>query len=233
MGIWVIIPSGGTGERFGANIPKPLISLGGVPIIVRTLNVFEQHPFIEGIVLVIHEDFCLEYKRVIEEFGFKKVKAVINGGTTRTQSVREGLKNIPLDVTMVMVHDGVRPLVSCDVIDRALDALKDVTAAVAGIPVVSTLKAINATTGIVSETLDRSLVWEIQTPQIFTTDVLKLAYQEDFLATDDAAMVENIGGQVKVFLGDERNIKITTPMDLVIAQALLEDSIKDTTDHKI
>lgn len=227
MGIWAIIPSGGTGERFGANIPKPLIHLDGVPIIVRTLNVFEQHPYIEGVVLIVHDDFRLEYQQVIDEAHLKKVKAIVSGGKTRTQSVREGLKKIPLDVTMVMVHDGVRPLVSMSVIDRALDALKDVTAAVAGVPVKATLKSINTSTHIVAETLDRSLVWEIQTPQIFTTDVLRLAYQEDVLATDDAAMVEHIGGQVKVFLGDERNIKITTPIDLAIAEVLLKEDIKN------
>lgn len=218
----MIIPSGGSGERFGGKTPKPLVLLNGIPIVIRTLQAFEQHDQIDGIILVVHPDYDAEYKKLIRDFDLKKVKAIVKGGETRTQSVRVGLRHIPDDVTIVLTHDAVRPLLSQALIERSLDSLQDVTAAVAAVPVKSTLKTADAQTQIVSETLNRSLVWEVQTPQVFAVDVLRLAYQEETVATDDAMMVEAMGGRVKVFLGDEKNIKITTPLDLLIAESFLK-----------
>lgn len=210
MNVWAIIPTAGTGERFGATVPKPLVELKGKPVIAHTLDVFEKSTSVEGVVLIIHSDFRKEYEEIVALFGFKKVRKIIDGGATRTQSVRQGLSVVPDDVGVVMVHDGVRPLVSSAMIERGLQALSEADAVIAAVPLKPTLKVVDPVTGIVSETLDRTLVWEVQTPQIFRSALLKRAYSEDMTATDDAALVEALGVKVKIFPGDPRNIKITT-----------------------
>jgi len=126
---------------------------------------------------------------------------------------------------MVMVHDGVRPLVTSRVLEDGLRLAKDKGTAVAAVPVKPTLKVVDPRTMAVTETLDRSLIWEIQTPQIFRRELLDRAYKADENATDDAALVELLGVPVMVYMGDRRNIKITTPEDLIIAEALVKGGL--------
>ncbi len=221
MNVWAIIPTAGTGSRFGAAVPKPLVDLKSKPVIARTLDVFEKNAAVAGVVLIVHPDFRKEYEMIIDRFGLKKVKAVVDGGATRTQSVRLGLAALPENVDVVMVHDGVRPLVSDVLIERGLKAIVTDKAVVAAVQVKPTLKVVDPVTFVVRETLDRTLVWEIQTPQIFEHSLLRRAYADDVTATDDAALVEALGVEVKIFTGDHMNIKITTPEDLLIAEAFL------------
>ncbi len=223
MSVWAIVPAAGTGERFGGDKPKPFADLGGKPVIVRTLEVFEYCGLVDGVVLVVHQDWLKDYKELVAAHRLKKVKAVIVGGGTRTQSVRNGLSALGVDADVVMVHDGVRPLVTSATIVLGLDAVKATGAAVAAVPVKPTIKVIDPKTRTVTETLDRTLLWEIQTPQVFDRKVLERAYAEDRDgASVDAALVERAGLKVGVFMGSYANVKITTPEDLVVARALLK-----------
>ncbi|MBF0387617.1 MAG: 2-C-methyl-D-erythritol 4-phosphate cytidylyltransferase [Candidatus Omnitrophica bacterium] len=219
----VIIAAGGTGERMKCAVPKPLLLLAGVPIVVRTVTVFAAHPGIAGIILVVNEAHIGAYKLALGTAGFGQKVNIIPGGKTRTQSVRMGLRELDADTGMVLVHDAVRPFVTARMIDEGLAWGCRERAAVAAVPVKPTLKVVDPRTLVVKETLDRSLIWEIQTPQVFERALLEQAYQGDVTASDDAALVEAIGCKVKVFLGDYKNIKITTPEDMVIAEALLKE----------
>lgn len=222
MSVWAIVPAAGRGERFGGARPKPFADLAGKPVIVRTLEVFEGSAAVEGVVLVVHADWLNDYRALVAQYGLKKVKAVVAGGETRTQSVRAGLAALGGAADVVVVHDGVRPLVTAAVIAAGLDAVKATGAAVAGVPVKPTIKVIDPKTGAIAETLDRELLREIQTPQVFDRKVLEGAYSRDRDgASDDAALVERDGVKVVVFMGSYVNVKITTPEDLVMARALL------------
>ena len=223
MSVWAIVPAAGTGERFGGAKPKPLTDLGGKPVIVRTLEVFEHCGPVEGVVLVVHQDWLKDYKGLVAAHRLKKVKAVVAGGETRTQSVRSGLLALGVDADVVMVHDGVRPLVTPGIITAGIDAVKTTGAAIAAVPVKPTIKVIDPKTKTVTETLDRELLREVQTPQVFDRKILEKAYSQDRDgATDDAALVERSGVKVSVFMGSYANVKITTPEDLVVARALLK-----------
>jgi 2-C-methyl-D-erythritol 4-phosphate cytidylyltransferase len=192
-------------------------------VIVRTLEVFERSTSVDGIVLVVHIDWLKDYKDLIAAHKLKKVKAVVVGGDTRTQSVRNGLLALGADADVVMVHDGVRPLVTQEIIAAGIDAVKASGAAIAAVPVKPTIKAVDPKAKTVMETLDRDLLWEVQTPQVFSRKVLEKAYADDRDgATDDAALVEQSGVRVGVFMGSYANVKITTPEDLVVARALLK-----------
>jgi 2-C-methyl-D-erythritol 4-phosphate cytidylyltransferase len=226
VSVWAIIPAGGTGERFGGAKPKPLTDLEGKPVVVRTLEVFAQCACVEGIVLVVHRDWLKDYQDVVLIHKLKKVKAVIVGGDTRTQSVRNGLAFLGVAADVVMVHDAVRPLVTAGIIAAAIDAVKITGAAIAAVPVKPTIKGVDPKSMTVTETLDRDLLWEVQTPQVFDRKVLARAYAEDRDgATDDATLVERIGVKVSVFMGAYTNIKITTPEDLLIAKAFLQQTM--------
>jgi 2-C-methyl-D-erythritol 4-phosphate cytidylyltransferase len=222
VSVWVIVPTAGTGERFGGPKPKPLADLDGKPVIARTLAVLESCTGINGVVVVAHADWIKDYQDVVRQYELKKVKAVVAGGATRTQSVRQGLAVVGHDAEVIMVHDGVRPLVTEAIIQKGLEAVKATGAAVAAVPVKPTIKVVDPKTQIVRETLDRDLLWEIQTPQVFERELLEKAYREDRDgASDDAALVERLGVKVKVFEGAYTNIKITTPEDMAVAQAFL------------
>ncbi|MBF0619781.1 MAG: 2-C-methyl-D-erythritol 4-phosphate cytidylyltransferase [Candidatus Omnitrophica bacterium] len=219
MKVAAIIPTAGTGERFGGAMPKPLADLHGKSVIARTLDVFERTAVVDRVILIAHADYADEYKAVVKAEGFKKVSAVVIGGATRSQSVRNGLRALDKDIDVVLVHDGVRPLVTSVMIEEGVALAVEMGAAVAAMPVKPTLKVVEPKTHVVRETLDRTLVWEIQTPQVFKREILDRAYADDSEATDDAALVERMGVAVRVFKGSYTNIKITTPDDLIVAEA--------------
>lgn len=223
MSVWAVIPAAGTGERFGGEKPKPFADLGGKPVIVRTLEVFEHCSLVDGIVLVVHGDWLKEYQRLVKKYSLKKIRAVVAGGDTRTRSVRSGLAVLDAGADVVMVHDGVRPLVTPEVIAAGIRAVKAAGAAIAAVPVKPTIKVVDPASMQVTETLDRDLLWEVQTPQVFDRKILERAYAQDHAsASDDAALVERIGIKVGIFTGSYTNIKITTPEDLVAARAFLK-----------
>jgi 2-C-methyl-D-erythritol 4-phosphate cytidylyltransferase len=217
-----LITAAGHGKRMGANVPKQYLNLEGVPVLVRTVLAFTRHPMIQKIVLTIppgEEDHCRN--SVLAPFGLNDVAVIVSGGAVRQASVYNGLKNLT-ECTMVVIHDGVRPLVSSEVITRTIKAAQDSGAAVACIPVRETVKKKN---GSYLETISRSNLWLAHTPQTFHTRLIirahEKALEDDFTGTDDAALVERMGHPVTVVEDSRENIKITTPQDLELASVLL------------
>ena len=217
-----VIVAAGSATRMGG-IDKALAPLGGEPVIARTVRAFAQCDCIREIVVVTREDQMEQVANLCRNFA--KVTAVIAGGKDRPESVRKGLSALSKKTKLVAVHDGARPLVTMEVIDRTVRAAHSYGAAAPGVPVKDTVKIVKG--GVVTGTPDRSTLQAIQTPQVFDLDLLKGALQkakkDKAAITDDCSAVERMGMSVKVVEGDERNIKITTPTDLKIAELLLEE----------
>lgn len=220
-----LITAAGKGLRMQSPIPKQYLLLGGRPILAQTLSVFEKCPDIDGVYVIVPQDQMEMVQRdIIEKYRFKKVLKVVRGGKTRQQSVYNGLKAIRSDCAIVVVHDGVRPLVRERLITESIQAARKHGAAVVGVPARDTIK--RATAGKKLKTLDREEIWMAQTPQSFQFPLLLKAYQkaeeDGFQGTDDAALVERLGHPVTLIQGDYTNIKITTPEDLALAETLFE-----------
>ena len=217
-----VIVAAGTASRMGG-IDKVMAHLGGEPMIVHTVRAFQNCDAIKEIVIVTRLD-------LIEKIGelcvdFSKVKAVVVGGADRPESVKNGLDALSDKVRLVAVQDGARPLITETVIDRTVRAAHTYAAAAPGVPVKDTVKFVQG--GVVESTPDRSRLQAIQTPQVFDLDLLTgalaKAKQDSAAITDDCSAVERLGMSVKIVEGDEKNIKVTTPMDLKIAECLLEE----------
>ena len=217
-----VIVAAGNASRMGG-IDKVMAPLDGEPMIKRTVRAFEECPAIREIVIVTRQDLLQPVMELCHSY--EKVRAVVVGGVDRAESVRNGMNALSDKVRLVAVQDGARPLVSWEVIDRAVRAANTYHAAAPGIPVKDTTKIVKG--GLVESTPDRSTLRAIQTPQVFDFDLLRGALEQAKLEnapiTDDCSAVERLGMKVKIVEGDERNIKVTTPMDLKIAQMLLED----------
>ena len=217
-----VIVAAGSASRMGG-IDKVMAPLGGEPMIVRTVQTFQNCDAIREIVIVTREDLLVPIMDLCH--GFDKVQAVIIGGSSRDDSVRKGLAALSKKTKLVAVQDGARPLVSWQVIDRAVRAANSYGAAAPAVPVKDTIKVVRG--GVVAATPDRSSLQAVQTPQVFDIDLLSgalaKAKQDGAAITDDCSAVERLGMSVKIVEGDERNIKVTTPMDLKIAEMLLEE----------
>ena len=217
-----VIVAAGTASRMGG-IDKVMAELDGEPMIVRTVRTFQTSDAIKEIVVVTREDLILPIMRLCANFS--KVQAVVCGGADRQESVQRGLNALSDKVKLVAVQDGARPLITDAVIDRTVRAAHTYGAAAPGIPVKDTIKVVAG--GIVSNTPDRKTLKAIQTPQVFDFDLLKgalkKAFQDGAVITDDCSAVELMGFKVRIVEGDECNIKVTTPMDLKIAEMLLEE----------
>ena len=217
----VIVAAGNASRMEG--IDKVMAPLGDEPMLLRTVRTFQNCDAIKEIVVVTRPDLLVKVMGLCKDMN--KVTAVIAGGKDRPESVSNGLNALSNKVKLVAVHDGARPLVTWQLIDRAVRAANSYGAAAPGIPVKDTIKVVNG--GLVKNTPDRASLRAIQTPQVFDFDLLrgalKKAKEEDAAITDDCSAVENMGFSVKIVEGDERNIKVTTPMDLKIAELLLED----------
>ncbi len=220
----VIVVAAGRGQRLNSKVPKALVLLKGKPLIAYCLKVFEDHPGIDGVVIVGVGGFLSQFIRLTRPF--KKVRAVMAGGLKRSDSVKCGLRALSQDTDIVLVHDAARPFVENVMINRLFGALKKNKAAIVGVPVKFTVKKIDRKTLNIQETPARDLLWEAQTPQGFHKDILVKAHAKKFKeeATDDAMMVERMGGRVKMVWGSYRNIKITTPEDINLARQLLTRS---------
>ena len=218
-----VIVAAGTASRMGG-IDKVMAQLKGEPMIKRTVREFQNCDAISEIVIVTREDLILPITQLCA--GMDKVKAVVAGGSSRQESVGRGLNALSDKVKLCAVHDGARPLITWQVIDRVVRAANTYGAAAPGIPVKDTIKVVQG--GIVKNTPDRSTLSAIQTPQVFDFDLLrgalKKAQQTGAQVTDDCSAVELMGMSVKIVEGDEHNIKVTTPMDLKIAHMLLEET---------
>ena len=226
MAVFALIPAAGMGRRMNAGYNKQYIQLNGIPIVGRTVAVFEKLELVDHIYLVIPEDeipFCRQ--EVVEAGGFRKVRAIIPGGSERQYSVLNGLRALeaPADEDIVIIHDGVRPFVTADMIQRSIASALVNDGALTAVPVKDTIKMVQE--GVVRETPPRESLWQAQTPQTFRYGIIRRVYEQaaadGFLGTDDASLVERAGGAVAVVMGDYRNIKITTPEDLVLAEAFL------------
>ena len=217
-----VIVAAGTASRMGG-IDKVMAPLGGEPMIVRTLRAFQNAAVIKEIVVVTRPDLIDSITQLCS--GFDKVTAVVAGGSDRPESVENGLKALSDKVKLAAIQDGARPLVTDAVIDRTVRAAHTYGAAAPAIPVKDTIKIEKG--GIVSQTPDRSTLRAVQTPQVFDYDLLcgalKKARQDKAAITDDCSAVERLQFSVKLVEGDERNIKVTTPIDLKIAEFLLEE----------
>ena len=217
-----VIVAAGTASRMGG-IDKVMAELDGEPMILRTVRTFQNCDAIKEIVVVTREDLILPIMRLCAEFD--KVQAVICGGASRQESVQLGLNALSNKVKLAAVQDGARPLITEAVIDRTVRAAHTYGAAAPAIPVKDTIKVVAG--GIVKETPDRATLQAVQTPQVFDFDLLrgalKKAKEDGAAVTDDCSAVERLGMSIKIVEGDERNIKVTTPMDLKIAKLLLED----------
>ena len=217
-----VIVAAGSASRMGG-IDKVMANLGGEPMILRTVRAFQNCDAITSIVIVTREDLIRPISGLCRDMG--KVVAVVAGGSSRQESVHLGLNALPKGMKLAAVHDGARPLISWQVIDRVVRAANTYGAAAPAIPVKDTIKVVAG--GLVKETPDRSTLMAVQTPQVFDFDLLRGALrkaEEDGAAvTDDCSAVERTGMKIKIVEGDERNLKVTTPMDLKIAELLLEE----------
>lgn len=229
MRLSAIIAAGGTGERMGAGGSKQLMSLAGRPVLSRTINIFQGLDSVIEIVVVIDPDAMGRCRsEVVDAGGFDKVSSIVAGGGTRSQSVRNALERVDSSSDTVLVHDGARPLFPRELLESGLVPLESGTAdgVVFGVPVTDTIKEAGPG-GLVSRTPDRRNLWAAQTPQIFRRRVLEQAYaslQDDAaVATDDASLVERVGGRVKMVPGSRENIKLTTPLDLTLAEAIIAE----------
>ncbi|MBQ2854682.1 MAG: 2-C-methyl-D-erythritol 4-phosphate cytidylyltransferase [Oscillospiraceae bacterium] len=217
-----VIVAAGTASRMGG-IDKVMATLGGEPMIVRTVRQFQDCEAISEIVIVTREDLILPITSLCR--AYPKVKAVVQGGKSRQESVALGLNSLSDKTKLAAVHDGARPLVTWQVIDRVVRAANTYGAAAPAIPVKDTIKVVEGR--VVKNTPDRATLFAVQTPQVFDFDLLRAALTkaklEEAQVTDDCSAVERMGMSVKIVEGDERNIKVTTPMDLKIAEMLLEE----------
>ena len=220
-GVWAVLVAAGRGERLGDDRPKAFARLGELPLLAEPLRRLDEHPAIDGLVVVCPPEWEEPSILLAEQVGASKVSACVPGGATRADSVRAGLGEVPPDAEVVLVHDAARPLVPAEVVDRLLAALAGgADGAVPAIAVSDTTKRVAGDQ--VVETLDRSELVAVQTPQAFAAPVLRKAFDGDVAhATDCASLVEAAGGRVVVVPGDERLQKVTTPADLERVQGWL------------
>ncbi|MFR4352536.1 MAG: 2-C-methyl-D-erythritol 4-phosphate cytidylyltransferase [Roseburia sp.] len=225
--IAAIVLAAGDGKRMNSAVRKQYLTLGGKPVLFFSLKAFEESEVTE-IVLVVGEgeaEYCRE--QIIDKYGIRKISAVVEGGRERYHSVYAGLAAVR-GADYVLIHDGARPLLTADIIERSIAAVKLHDACVVGMPVKDTIKIVSED-GFSAETPDRSSLWQIQTPQTFFYPLIWEAYEsvitkEECAVTDDAMVLERMTGKrVKVIEGNYRNIKITTPEDLIVAEAYLQE----------
>jgi 2-C-methyl-D-erythritol 4-phosphate cytidylyltransferase len=221
-----------TGRRTDTVVPTPdhgkkqFTLLEGKPILAHTLDKFEACSLIRSVRLVVGQedmDYCL--KEIVEKYRFRKVSKIVPGGKWRQESVKNGIDSLPKDTDIVVIHDGVRPLVTQAMIEDSIHSAVRYGAVVLAIPVKETIKVSNPD-GTVLKTLDRESLWQIQTPQTFQINVIREAHsraiEDGFVGTDDASLVERLGGKVHILPGSQTNIKITTPEDFVLANLFLK-----------
>lgn len=218
-----IVAAGGSSTRMGKN--KLFLEIGGIPVIARTLMALDESNFIDEIIVSAREEDMLTIGDLIKQFCVKKVNAIVKGGAERAESVKAAILEISANCDYVAVHDGARPLVDQDTIADVVKSAYEFGAAACGVRPKSTLKRENEN-GFIAETIDRSVVYEIQTPQVFERFMFLRAYDADETtlkgATDDCALVERLGANIKITQGSYCNIKITTIEDIAIAESLLE-----------
>lgn len=212
-----IILAAGKSRRIGED--KLFYPILNRPLLSWTLEVFQKFPSVSSIVLVLNEDNLERGKKLVKEYGFDKVEKIVIGGQRRQDSVKEGLKYLPF-CDWVMIHDGSRPCLSSEIIERGLEIARVYKAAIPAVPVKETVKVVEE--NFIVSTPERSKLWLAQTPQIFSFELVKKAYEIEKEASDDASLVEAIGHPIPIFFGSYENIKVTTPEDLIVAELWLK-----------
>lgn len=222
-----IVLAAGQGKRMGTKVQKQYLEIDGKPVLYYSLHAFEQSEIIDEIILVVGEnqsEYCKD--EIVSKYGISKVKKIVQGGAERYHSVWNGLQEV-VDDGYVFIHDGARPFIYEEIINRAYKDVQNCKACVVGMPVKDTIKLADDE-GFVDETPERNLVWMIQTPQVFESGLVKKAYallmeQNHTHVTDDAMVIEQmLGHKVKLTEGSYENIKITTPEDLDIAEIFVK-----------
>ncbi|MBE0425054.1 MAG: 2-C-methyl-D-erythritol 4-phosphate cytidylyltransferase [Nitrospirae bacterium] len=244
-----IIPAAGLGKRFGPVINKPFQELGGKPLVVWSMQALDETDDIVEIIPVLKEEDVEYGEKIFRDYGISKVRRIAIGGRERQDSVYNGLKFIEDKNCLVLIHDGARPLIEKGLIEKVIKVIKELVitplppfikgveggvkrgggevrsydGAILGVPLKDTIKELE--NGIITKTLKRNSLWAIQTPQVFPYTTIFSAYdkamRENFYSTDDAALAERYGGKIKVIMGSYRNIKITTPEDMDLAEFLV------------
>lgn len=221
-----VIVAAGKGKRMGTEISKQFLPLCGKEILAHTVEKFEKAEKIRDIILVTGEDSLQDVQDMTQEYGWKKIRSIVAGGKERQDSVWNGLQEVSVDAEIVLIHDGVRPFVTEDILNLSMETAMEMGGCVAGVPAKDTIKVCNSE-NIAVDTPDRSTLWQIQTPQTFRRELIMKAYEQakedGFVGTDDASLAEYSGYLVKVIMGSYRNIKITTKEDLLIGEAFLKE----------
>lgn len=227
MKVSALIVAGGEGRRMGQ--PKQFIEIDKVPMVIRSCMAFEDSSHIDEVVLVVSKEDIEKTGSLVKQFGLKKISSVVAGGERRQDSVLSGLAALSKDSDFVLIHDGARPLITREIISRVVTELNGGEPVVIGVPIVDTVKVVSDKKTI-SETLDRDALWAAQTPQAFPTKLIKEVHERakknEYSATDDSKLVERLGHKVRIIMGSYENIKITTPSDLVIAEAIIKGRAK-------
>ena len=224
--VTAVFPAAGAGRRMKAGMNKVFLELAGKPILVHTLLQFSRSPLVDNFVVVVAAEEVNFIRRLLRGVPGLKPLKVVAGGTERQYSIWNGLKAAPEEAEILLVHDAARPLVSLATIAGVIEGAREVGGAIAAVPEKNTIKVVGED-GLVQSTPPREKLWEVQTPQGFRRDILfranEQAEADGFLGTDDSSLVERLGVPVKVVESDYRNIKVTTPEDLIIAEALLRE----------
>lgn len=221
----VIVVAAGSGTRLGANIPKAFVELNNKPMFYHSLKLFDESSRVNNVILVVPADFVEQSKVMIDDYGFSKVRCVIAGGLERNDSVANGFEKLSADVEHVLIHDAARPLLTDCILNSVIDALGDYKAAFPGIPAVDTIKEVDCGTMEVEQTLERTKLFYVQTPQGFSVDMIPILLkkaQETAVAYDEAMLLEGIC-PIKVVPGDQENFKITRKADLKYAEFVLTE----------
>lgn len=223
--VGAIIVAAGSSSRMGGDTTKQMMELCGMPVVVRTLLAFQKNEYIKEIVVAAREDEVERYSDFKEEYALTKLTSVVPGGETRQGSVIAALEKISDKTDYIAIHDGARPFVTDKIIDDAVRAAYKYGAVCAAVPAKDTAKYADAK-GYIDHTVDRAFLWYAQTPQVFKTNLYRAAaysaLEKGFAATDDCMLAEEAGFRVKLIPGSEENIKITTPHDLEIGEAIIK-----------
>jgi len=223
--IYAVIVAGGSGKRMNSNINKQYLNIKGKPLLYYSIKVFSENPQIDGIVLVVPKgeiNYCQE--EIVNKYNLLKIKAIVEGGGERQNSVYNGLKQIK-DCSIVIIHDGARPFVNDRMIEEGIKYAMLYGAASCGMPPKDTIKSVDAE-GFSIDTFDRNKLFSVQTPQSFKYDLIFKGHEnlieEGILVTDDTMIIEKYGGRVYLYEGSYSNIKVTTPEDLLLIEKIAE-----------
>ncbi len=225
---WAVVPAGGTGSRFSSIKDKLLAPLQGRPVLIHTLQALLNAPSVQGVVLVSSPQNQPAYRQLVETYLPDAPAQHAIGGATRRASVYNGLLALPKEAGIALIHDAARPLIDPELVENAIQTihLTENAGAIVAAPIHDTVKQVKTSSLHVEHTLDRGLLWRVQTPQVFRLDVLLAAHRQvgpEIPVTDDAQLLELCGiGPVRIIPGDERNLKITTATDLILAEAFLQ-----------